>query len=163
MTYPQHRLALAIALITLGSQAHAASTTISTTNSTSQVLAGTDHLTVTSTGVLTNTGKAVSLKDATSGAGVVVDNYGQILSSGGRAFDSSGNLTSARNYIINNYAGALIQSTNDAFRIDSNFAGGSVTINNNGTLRSIAGGQGLDLDALRDGGVAITVNNYSGG
>jgi outer membrane autotransporter protein len=163
MTYPQHRLALAIALITLGSQAHAASTTISTTNSTSQVLAGTDHLTVTSTGVLTNTGKAVSLKDATSGAGVVVDNYGQILSSGGRAFDSSGNLTSARKYIINNYAGALIQSTNDAFRIDSNFAGGSVTINNNGTLRSIAGGQGLDLDALRDGGVAITVNNYSGG
>ncbi|WP_311968371.1 autotransporter domain-containing protein [Pseudomonas baltica] len=162
MTYPQHRLALAIALATLAGPVHAVSGTVSTATTAQQELSGSDHLTVTSTGsIIYSAGKAVSLKGATSGTGVVVDNSGLIKSTTGRAIASSGSEGSSRNYVINNLSGATIDGYDDALRIDSNFAGGSFTLNNRGTIHSSTG-QGLDLDAVRDGGVAITVNNYAG-
>ncbi len=141
---------------------HANATTISTPTTASQTLTGQATLTVTSTGSITNSGKAVSLKDATSGAGVVVDNAGSIISTGGRAIDSSGTETAARIYSITNQAGAVIQGLDDALRINSNFPTGSVLIDNSGIIRSSTG-QGIDLDALRSAGTTTTVINRLGG
>ncbi|EIK97432.1 outer membrane autotransporter barrel protein [Pseudomonas sp. M47T1] len=161
MPLPPSRIAVTLSLLSLGiSQAHA--TTITTPTTASQTLTGQATLTVTSTGSITNSGKAVSLKDPTSGTGVVVDNSGSIISSGGRAIDSSGSETSARVYSITNRAGGLIQGLDDALRINSNIPTGSVLIDNSGTIRSSTG-QGIDLDALRSAGTTTTVINRLGG
>lgn len=126
-------------------------------------LGGADTLTVVSTGGLLASGKTVSLKGATSGAGVTIDNSGRIESSGGRAIDSSGNETSPRNYSITNRAGASIIGSDDALRINSNFPSGSILIDNSGTIRSTGGGQGIDLDAVRGDDVTTTIINRAGG
>lgn len=125
-------------------------------------MSGADTLTISAPGSITNAGKTVSLKDSTTGAGVVIDNSGQIVSTGGRAIDSSGDLTQARQYSIYNRAGGQILGFNDALRIDSNFVSGSLLIDNSGIIRSTTG-QGLDLDALRSAGVTTTIINRAGG
>ncbi|MDE1168838.1 MAG: autotransporter domain-containing protein [Pseudomonas sp.] len=157
----QNRLALTFALLGGSGLASAAPIVISTATTASQTLSGATALTVTSTGSITNASKAVSLKDATSGAGVVVDNAGTIQSSGGRAIDSSGDITQARNYSITNRSGASILGYDDALRINSNFASGSILIDNSGTIRSSTG-QGIDLDAVRSAGVTTTIYNRAG-
>jgi subtilase-type serine protease len=136
---------------------------ITTPNQAGVELSGTDKLTVTSTGGITASGKAVSFKGTTTGAGVVVDNSGTIKSTNGRAFDSSGDETSPRNYSITNRAGGVITSTDDALRINSNFPSGTILIDNSGTIRSTNGGQGIDLDAVRGAGVTTTIINRAGG
>ncbi|WP_249678866.1 autotransporter outer membrane beta-barrel domain-containing protein [Pseudomonas abieticivorans] len=157
----QNRLALTFALLGGSGLASAAPIVISTATTASQTLSGATALTVTSTGSITNASKAVSLKDATSDAGVVVDNAGTIQSSGGRAIDSSGDITQARNYSITNRSGASILGYDDALRINSNFASGSILIDNSGTIRSSTG-QGIDLDAVRSAGVTTTIYNRAG-
>jgi len=161
-----HRLALAITLLASGLAEAAPAPTktvqIDTPTSTGQTLTGSDSLTTTAAGSLTTSGVAVTLKDGTSGAGVVITNAGKLVSSGGRAIDSSGTLTGARNYSVYNLAGGVIQGANDALRINSNFASGSLLIDNSGTIRS-ATGQGLDLDAIRSANVTTTIINRAGG
>ena len=155
------RLACALSILSLGiTQANA--TVISTPTTDSQTLTGEKTLTVTSTGSITTSGKALSLKDSTSGAGVVVDNAGRIISTGGRAIDSSGSETAGRIYSFINRAGGLIQGYDDALRINSNFPTGSVLIDNSGTIRSSTG-QGIDLDSLRSAGTTTTIINREGG
>ena len=56
----------------------------------------------------------------------------------------------------------MIQGANDALRINSNFASGTLLIDNSGTIRS-ATGQGLDLDAIRSNNVTTTIINRAGG
>ncbi|WP_456026061.1 autotransporter outer membrane beta-barrel domain-containing protein [Pseudomonas capeferrum] len=161
-----HRLALAITLLASGLAEAAPAPTktvqIDTPTTTGQTLTGSDSLTTTAAGSLTTSGVAVTLKDGTSGAGVVITNAGKLVSSGGRAIDSSGTLTGARNYSVYNLAGGVIQGANDALRINSNFASGSLLIDNSGTIRS-ATGQGLDLDAIRSANVTTTIINRAGG
>ncbi|MCU1776678.1 autotransporter outer membrane beta-barrel domain-containing protein [Pseudomonas sp. 14P_5.3_Bac1] len=161
-----HRLALAITLLASGLAEAAPAPTktvqIDTPTTTGQTLTGSDSLTTTAPGSLTTSGVAVTLKDGTSGAGVVITNAGKLVSSGGRAIDSSGTLTGARNYSVYNLAGGVIQGANDALRINSNFASGSLLIDNSGTIRS-ATGQGLDLDAIRSANVTTTIINRAGG
>lgn len=125
-------------------------------------LGGTDKLTVTNTGGITASGKAVSFKGTTSGAGVVVDNSGTIQSTGGRAFDSSGDEKAPRNYNITNRVGAVIDGYDDALRINSDVPSGTLLIDNSGTIRSSTG-QGIDLDAVRGAGVTTTVINRAEG
>ncbi|MDO8402680.1 MAG: autotransporter domain-containing protein, partial [Pseudomonas sp.] len=164
MPFSPQRLALCIALL-ISTGAHAApfkNVQIDTPTTAAQTLGGADTLTILAPGSITNAGKAVSLKDSTSGVGVVIDNSGRIISTGGRAIDSSGDLTQARNYSIYNRAGGQILGFNDALRIDSNFASGSLLIDNSGIIRSTTG-QGLDLDALRSAGVKTTIINRAGG
>ncbi|WP_411960260.1 autotransporter domain-containing protein [Pseudomonas mandelii] len=164
MPFSPQRLALCIALL-ISTGAHAApfkNVQIDTPTTAAQTLGGADTLTISASGSITNAGKAVSLKDGTSGVGVVIDNSGRITSTGGRAIDSSGDLTQARNYSIYNRAGGQILGFNDALRIDSNFASGSLLIDNSGIIRSTTG-QGLDLDALRSAGVKTTIINRAGG
>ncbi|NUT74067.1 autotransporter domain-containing protein [Pseudomonas sp. C1C7] len=164
MPFSPQRLALVIALLTSTSAMAAPYKTvqIDTATTTAQTLGGADTLTISAPGSITNAGKAVSLKDGTAGVGVVIDNAGKIFSTGGRAIDSSGDLTQARNYSIYNRAGGQILGFNDALRIDSNFASGSLLIDNSGTIRSTTG-QGLDLDALRSAGATTTIINRAGG
>ncbi|TEA62075.1 autotransporter domain-containing protein [Pseudomonas sp. CH235] len=162
MPLPPLRLSFAIALLIATSAAHGKTVQIDTATTAAQTLGGSDTLTISAPGSITNSGKAVSLKDKTSGAGVIIDNAGKIISSGGRAIDSSGDLTQARNYAIYNRSGGQILGSNDAIRIDSNFVSGSLLIDNSGTIRSTTG-QGLDLDALRSDGVKTTIINRAGG
>jgi subtilase-type serine protease len=162
MPFPPQRLSLAIALLIAATSANAKTVQIDTATTSAQTLGGSDTLTISAPGSITNSGKAVSLKDKTSGAGVVIDNAGKIVSSGGRAIDSSGDLTQARNYTIYNRSGGQILGANDALRIDSNFVSGSLLIDNSGVIRSTTG-QGLDLDALRSDGVKTTIINRAGG
>ncbi|WP_322845320.1 autotransporter outer membrane beta-barrel domain-containing protein [Pseudomonas sp. B33.4] len=162
MPFPPQRLSLAIALLIAATSANAKTVQIDTATTAAQTLGGSDTLTISAPGSITNSGKAVSLKDKTSGAGVVIDNAGKIISSGGRAIDSSGDLTQARNYTLYNRSGGQILGANDALRIDSNFVSGSLLIDNSGVIRSTTG-QGLDLDALRSDGVKTTIINRAGG
>lgn len=162
MPFPPQRLSLAIALLITANIAHGKTVQIDTATTASQTLGGSDTLTISAPGSITNSGKAVSLKDSTSGAGVVIDNSGKIISSGGRAIDSSGDLTKARDYKIYNRSGGQILGSNDALRIDSNFVSGSLLIDNSGIIRSTTG-QALDLDALRSDGVKTTIINRAGG
>ncbi|WP_434708976.1 autotransporter domain-containing protein [Pseudomonas sp. R1-1] len=162
MPFPPQRLPLTIALLISATTAHGKTVQIDTATTASQTLGGSDTLTISARGSITNSGKAVSLKDSTSGAGVVIDNAGKIVSSGGRAIDSSGDESKARNYAIYNRSGGQILGANDALRIDSNFVSGSLLIDNSGVIRS-ATGQGLDLDALRSDAVKTTIINRTGG
>lgn len=164
MSFARHRLAVAITLIAASGHlpsAVAQTITLGSASSTALNLTGSDSLTLTAAGNLTTSGKAVTLKDATSGIGVAIDNSGRITSTTGRAIDSSGSITQARTYSISNRSGGVIDGFDDALRINSNLPGGSVLIDNSGTIHS-ATGQGLDLDALR-GATTTTVNNRLGG
>ncbi|SDT63405.1 autotransporter outer membrane beta-barrel domain-containing protein [Pseudomonas granadensis] len=162
MPFPPQRLSLAIALLITATTAHGKTVQIDTATTASQTLGGSDTLTISAPGSITHDGKAVSLKDSTSGAGVVINNAGKIVSSGGRAIDSSGDESKARNYAIYNRSGGQILGANDALRIDSNFISGSLLIDNSGVIRSTTG-QGLDLDALRSDAVKTTIINRAGG
>ena len=160
------RLALAIALITssgFASLAIAKDNLVEAPGSSALSLGANDSLTVTPTGSLTTAKVAVTLKDATSGAGVVIDNAGSLVSTGGRAIDSSGKADGERNYSITNRSGATIQGSNDALRIDTHFSSGSVLIDNSGTIRSTGSGQAIDLDAVRSENVRTTLINREGG
>ena len=161
-----HRLALAITLLAGSSLVEAAPATpknvqIDTATTTGQTLTGSDALTTSAPGSITTPGVAVTLKDGTSGAGVMITNAGKLISSGGRGIDSSGPITGERKYSLYNLAGGVIQGANDALRINSNFASGSLLIDNSGTIRS-ATGQGLDLDAIRSANVTTTIINRTG-
>ncbi|WP_339494164.1 autotransporter outer membrane beta-barrel domain-containing protein [Pseudomonas sp. RA_105y_Pfl2_P56] len=162
MPFSPQRLSLAIALLIATTAAHGKTVQIDSATTASQTLGGSDTLTISAPGSITNSGKAVSLKDNTSGVGVVIDNAGNIISTGGRAIDSSGDLSQARNYALYNRSGGQILGANDALRIDSNFVSGSLLIDNSGVIRSTTG-QGLDLDALRRDGVKTTIINRAGG
>ena len=162
MPFSPQRLSLAIALLIATTAAHGKTVQIDSATTASQTLGGSDTLTISAPGSITNSGKAVSLKDNTSGVGVVIDNAGKIISTDGRAIDSSGDLSQARNYALYNRSGGQILGANDALRIDSNFVSGSLLIDNSGVIRSTTG-QGLDLDALRSDGVKTTIINRAGG
>ncbi|MDN5510138.1 MAG: autotransporter domain-containing protein, partial [Pseudomonas sp.] len=113
------RLALAITLLASGGfiEAAAAKTLqIDTPTTQGQTLGGSDTLTTSAPGSITTSGVAVTLKDGTRGAGVVVTNAGKLVSSGGRGIDSSGNVSGERRYSIYNLAGGVIQGANDALR-----------------------------------------------
>ena len=166
MPLAPQRLALAIALLSssgFASLAIASDITLSAPGTSALNLGASDTLTVTPTGSLTTAKVAVTLKGSTSGTGVVIDNSGSLISSGGRAIDSSGSASGERNYSIFNRSGAIIQGSNDALRIDTNFSSGTVLIDNSGTLRSTGSGQAIDLDAVRSDDVNISLTNRAGG
>jgi autotransporter-associated beta strand protein len=129
-------------------------------------LGGTDHLTVEEGGSLSVDGTAVKWQSPSTG--IVIDNAGLIEStdSGGRAINASGNATQPRTLTLNNAAGAVIRSESDAFRINTDITGGTVTINNAGLIHSTIDGQALDFDAVESAGTGtarIVINNAAGG
>ena len=160
------RLALAIALLsssTVAPLALASDTLLDSPGTSALNLSASDTLTVTPAASLTTAKVAVTLKGSTSGPGVMIDNAGSLISTGGRAIDSSGSASGERNYSIFNRSGATIQGSNDALRIDTPFSSGSVLIDNSGTIRSTDSGQAIDLDAVRSHDVKTTLINREGG
>ena len=166
MSYPPHRLALAIALICASasfSTAYAADTTISTAVNSAQELADDDTLTVTAAGSIEAEGdEALKLDGKTKGDGIVVDNSGQIIGTSDRGINTDKKSSGPRHYTITNRAGALIQGEDDALRINSEFDEGTVVIQNSGTILSKTG-QGIDLDAVRGENVTTTLLNTATG
>ena len=126
---------VALALTGFSSLAGAATVNVDTATTTGQVLTGETTLQVGSAGSITTSGKSVELKNATSGAGVIVDNRGLIKSTGDRGLDSSGSNPS-RTYQIINREGATIDASKQAIRISGDLAGTHVTIDNAGTVIS---------------------------
>ncbi|MBI1181650.1 MAG: autotransporter domain-containing protein [Alphaproteobacteria bacterium] len=137
--------------------------TTGTTDTSAKTVSGTDTLTVQSGGTLApSASTAVSWNGASTG--LVITNSGTIKStaSGGRAINASGG-NNTRTLTLTNNAGATIESENDAFRINVDPSGGTVLVENYGTIRSTDGGQALDFDAAGSGNASITINNHAGG
>jgi autotransporter-associated beta strand protein len=120
----------------------------------------TPSYTVAAGGTLTSGGTTIS----SSGQTLAIDNSGTIESTGGgaRAINVSGK-ANARTITLINRAGGVIQSEDDAFRINTDLTGGSVIVMNAGTIRTTNGGQAIDFDAIESDGATIRINNLAGG
>lgn len=109
---------------------------------------------------MTTTNAAINW--STSSNALPITNSGIIrtTANGGRAINAS-DANNARTITLVNAAGALIESQDDAFRINVAPTGGTIRIDNFGTIRTTNGGQALDFDAVaRDG--TVIINNYAG-
>ncbi|MBS9479262.1 autotransporter outer membrane beta-barrel domain-containing protein [Ancylobacter radicis] len=134
----------------------AASFDISTATTTQQQVSGTNVGVITSTGSITVSGVAVQWNGAATGDGVSITNDGTVTSTGGRAFDTSGGSITGIYTLINN---GTITSSNDAFRINDDFANGTLNVTNNGTISS-ATGQAFDLANVTAATAVVTITNY---
>jgi subtilase-type serine protease len=147
--------------LTLGAQSYTGATTVS-----GGTLALTGALSSTGYGVAAGATltSALAATIATTGTTVSINNAGTISSSNatGRAINLAGG-NNARTISLTNAAGAVISSADDAVRINANLTGGSVTVENFGTIRTTNGGQAIDFDAIANTGVAIVINNHVGG
>lgn len=137
-----------------------------TTTTKTQSVSGTDQLTVQAGGALSVDDTAIKWNDASTD--LIIDNSGTIESTAteGRAINASGSATSPRTITLNNYAGGLIQSQDDAFRINIDITSGIVTVNNAGTILSSVDGQALDFDNVDSTGTStaqILINNQATG
>jgi subtilase-type serine protease len=135
--------------------------TSGTTDTTAKTVTGTDTGTVQGGGTLSVTDTAITWSGPSPAPGVVINNFGTI-SATVRALDTSGGST-VRNFTLNNNAGALITSVNDAFRINSDVGTSTIAINNSGTIVSTGGGQGLDFDAIASTAAKVTITNFASG
>ncbi|WP_417660847.1 autotransporter outer membrane beta-barrel domain-containing protein [Pseudomonas sp.] len=130
-------------------QALAANQTINDAVTDSQELAGESTLTIANSGsVITKKDPAVLLEGNTSGSGVTIDNSGILQSSKDRGIDSDDGDGPARNYQIINRAGATIDAAKQGIRIDGDFAGSTISIDNAGTITS-QGDRAIMLKALQ--------------
>ncbi len=155
--------ALSFAFAAPGASATSFSILSGTVNS-AQTLAANETGNVAAGTTLSVSGSTVAVSFTGNGASVV--NLGQILQTGtGRTLRSN---TAATGLVVTNgsitNSTALMQSADgDVFQM--NVAGGSVTLNNYGTLlsnnASAGGSQAVDFNAIATG--ANIVNNYSTG
>ncbi|RZF60953.1 hypothetical protein EWE75_20360 [Sphingomonas populi] len=126
---------------------------------TGNLAAGT--YTVASGATLTS---ALSATLSTSATNVAITNAGTIsdANASGRAINLAGS-NNARTIVITNAAGGVITSADDAVRVNFNPSGGSIRVDNAGTIRTTNGGQALDFDAAASGKATIIINNYETG
>ena len=134
-----------------------------TTRNTQAVVGGTDSVTVQAGGTF-DTSANPTINWATASTGLTIANSGTIRSTaaGGRAIGTSGTATQ-RSLTLTNNAGALIESADDAIRINNDVTAGTITINNAGTIRTTGGGQAIDFDAIAAGTATVAINNLAGG
>ena len=140
-----------------------------------QSLGGNDTGTVASgSSVTVSAGTAVTVALATAppspNTGVQITNSGTIKDTiaDGRAINASGTSTGVRILRVTNGSGAVITSTDDAVRVNSDLvAGSTVAVVNDGTISSTAtgssGGQGIDFNAITTAGSAVTITNRATG
>lgn len=131
-----------------------------------QTVGGTDHLTVEAGGAL-SVSDDNAVKWNRPSTALVIDNKGVIESTedGGRAIFGNDSVTAPRTITLTNHAGALIQSQGDAVRIKHDVTGGTVTVNNAGTIHSVDG-QAIDFDDIKSAGTAsvkVMINNTATG
>jgi outer membrane autotransporter protein len=153
MPYPQHRLALAITLLSLGapfSLAYAKTIEVADQVSGLSLNSG-DTLSIGTNGAIIDSGKAIKFK-GTATTGVVVDNSGSILSTGNRAIDfddlrGAGVATT----IYNRATGTIDGGAGDGMK-----TGDNLTLYNDGKIST---GDSLTADDKYD---AIDVDSASG-
>jgi len=126
---------------------------------------GTTGLSVGAGTALTTSASAITWNTALTGA--IIDNAGTIRATAvdARAINASGVVTLEMTVTLTNRAGALIQSANDAFRINRDITTtGTVSVDNAGTILSTTSGQALDFDAIAStaAGQVRIVNQASG-
>ncbi len=154
-----------VGVLTLGAQGYTGATTV-----TGGTLALTGTLASSAFGV----GAGATLTSANAativaaGPTLSVSNAGTIANTNasGRAINIAGSVAGAggvRTIAIVNAAGGLITSADDAIRIAINPTGGSIRIDNAGTIQTTAGGQAIDFDAAATGAASIVINNYATG
>ena len=139
----RRRALLAASALFIAPAAFAADTVIpnGTTRTTQLSMTGTDTLTVDAGGAIIPTSDDPSVK--LSGAAtskLVIDNSGTIQSTAGRAIRTSGS-SNTFNLKLTNRAGGVIEGYDDAIGINRALAGGTVTIDNSGTIRSTTSSQ----------------------
>lgn len=132
-----------------------------TTDTTAKTVGGTDTLTVEAGGTLAP-GATPAISWTTSSTGLRITNAGTIrtTAAGGRAINASG-ASNPRTVTLINAVGGLIESQDDAFRINVAPTSGTIRVDNYGIIRSTNGGQALDFDAVTFGPTVI-INNYAG-
>src|SRR6201985_1113172 len=150
------------ALLCLAPAAQAATFIVTGNDSTGKTLAGGETGTVDSSGNLTVPyGQPCVTWDTTSGTGTaLLNNSGTINGTTGRGIDENTKATTAQNFTLNNMtSSAVVTSPLDAFRINKDIAGGTVTINNAGTISSTGAQQALDFAAITSAATINITNN----
>ncbi|RDE07189.1 autotransporter outer membrane beta-barrel domain-containing protein [Sphingomonas aracearum] len=132
-----------------------------TTDTTPKTVGGADRVTVEAGGTLSAASNP-AISWSTTSTDLRITNSGTIrtTASGGRAINASGG-NNPRTVTLTNNAGAVIESQDDAFRINVAPSAGAVRVDNFGILRTTNGGQALDFDAVA-GGATVVINNYAG-
>ena len=147
--------------LTLGAQGYTGATNVTggTLSLTGNLASATYGI---ASGATLTSGLAATITTATTP--LTITNFGTIANTNatGRAINIAG-AANARTILLTNNAGGIITSADDAFRINTNLSGGSVRVDNFGTIRTTGGGQALDFDAVASGAASIVINNYASG
>lgn len=153
---------LALAIAATAAQAKDTDVAGGETVTDQQSLSGKDTLTVEAGGNVSVDDTAVTQKKAATA--IVITNAGTIESTASeeRAINVSGS-DMPRTITLNNLAGGVIQSEDDAFRVNLDVTQGTIIVNNAGTIRTTNGGQAIDFDAIESDGATIRINNLAVG
>ena len=114
----------------------------------------------TATGVIQSNGDdAIHTGDD---ATINITNAGSIIGdmvtgNGARGIDIDGDGGGTRNISLVNQAGGLIESDDDAIRLNFDVTGGTVTLTNSGTILSLEG-QAIDFNAIDNAASGATIN-----
>jgi uncharacterized protein with beta-barrel porin domain len=152
-----------VAWIGLVAGAQAASFDLTTTGNAAQTLSSSANQigTVEPGASIVTAGVGVTW-DATGTAGIATLNNSGIINGTTRGIDDNSTATAAQSLTINNLtATSLITSTADALRLNKDILGGTVTVNNSGTMQSTGAQQVLDFAAITSA-ATIKITNNSG-
>ncbi len=152
---------LAVALLLGVPDAKATPFTVNSgvTDTSSKTLTGTETGSILAGGALAVTGTAITANNGTTN--ITIDNSGSITA-GNRGIDTSGSSNTVRSITLNNNLGASISTSNDAFRVNLDLTGGTITVNNAGSMLS-ATGQALDFNSITAGTATVVINNAATG
>jgi hypothetical protein len=140
------------------------------TVTSAKTVSGNDTGTIEAGGTLSDT-TDITWTGGTAGQTVVIDNAGTITATT-RGIDTKGSFTSGNLSFTNEASGKLITG-DDAFRINTALTGGTITVDNSGSIVSgtvdasgniVAGssGQALDFAAIVSATEVINITNHTG-
>ncbi|MCP3379318.1 hypothetical protein NLM31_02530 [Bradyrhizobium sp. CCGUVB4N] len=140
------------------------------TVTSAKTVSGTDTGIIQAGGTLSDT-TDITWTGGTAGQTVVIDNAGTITATT-RGIDTKGSFTSG-NLSFTNEAGAKLITGDDSFRINTALSGGTITVDNSGSIVSgtvdasgniVAGtsGQALDFAAIVSPTETINITNHTG-
>ncbi len=147
--------------LTMGAQGYGGATDVTggTLALTGNLASGTYAI---ASGAMLTSGLAATIM--TAATPLTITNSGMIANTNaiGRAISIAGG-ANARTIVLTNNVGATITSADDAFRVNFNPTGGSIRVDNYGTIQTTNGGQALDFDAVSSSAAGIVINNYASG
>lgn len=155
-------LAATGALAAMSNAAYGTDTTVvtGTPRTSSLNMAGADTLTVQTGGSFQTSATAVTINGASTT--LSIDNAGTIKSTGNRAIRlNDATVNNSHSLTVTNRSTGLIESNgDDAFQISNPLYGGTVLVENYGTITSTAS-RAINFNAATGG--TITINNYATG